>query len=373
MVGGFFDESLEQSQIKTEIVAKYFPTWARVIGSVSSRGDSRGGQVPTRLAYMDLFAGPGRYLDGTESTPLRILRQAIDNPDLSQRLVTVFNDGDADTSRSLETAIATLPGIEKLKHRPVVHNQDVGIEMVRQFEKMKLVPTFFFVDPWGYKGLSLKLVNSVVKDWACEAVFFFNYNRISMGLGNPLVEDHMNALFGEETDALRARIASFSPADRELTIVEWLSNALNPDGRRFVLPFRFRKISGRTSHHLIHVTKHFRGYDIMKDVMAKECSVTEQGVPSFEYSPADERFPTLFELNRPLDDLEGMLKAEFMGRTIPFSQLYEEHSVGRRYVRRNYKDALLKLESAGAIRAVKPGAGSRRAGTFADDLVVSFT
>src|SRR5207248_10024637 len=41
--------------------------------------------------------------------------------------------------------------------------------------------TFLFVDPFGYKGLSLQLVNSVIKDWGCDCVFFFNYNRISMG------------------------------------------------------------------------------------------------------------------------------------------------------------------------------------------------
>ena len=31
------------------------------------------------------------------------------------------------------------------------------------FEKMSLVPTFFFIDPWGYKGLSLRLVNQSKK------------------------------------------------------------------------------------------------------------------------------------------------------------------------------------------------------------------
>ena len=82
----------------------------------------------------------------------------------------------------METAIKSLPGIDKLKYAPQVINQEVGTEIVKRFEEMRLVPTLFFVDPWGYKGLSLKLVNAVVKDWACECVFFFNYNRINAGL-----------------------------------------------------------------------------------------------------------------------------------------------------------------------------------------------
>ena len=74
----------------------------------------------------------------------------------------------------------------------------MGEEIVKMFEEMSLVPTLFFVDPWGYKGLSLRLVNSVLKDWGCDCIFFFNYNRINMGLSNPFVKEHMNALFGEE-------------------------------------------------------------------------------------------------------------------------------------------------------------------------------
>lgn len=84
-----------------------------------------------------------------------------------------------------------------MKHKPIVWNNEVGSEMVKLFSSIKLVPTLFFVDPWGYKGLSLQLVNAVLKDWGCDCIFFFNYNRINMGLTNPMVQEHMAALFGE--------------------------------------------------------------------------------------------------------------------------------------------------------------------------------
>src|ERR1700689_5450320 len=121
--------------------------------------------------------------------------------------------------------------------------------MVRHFESVKLVPTLFFVDPWGYKGLSLQLVNSVLKDWGCDCVFFFNYNRISMGLSNPAVEEHMNALFGKtRADELRSLLEGLSPNDREFLIVEELCKAMGGGESRFVLPFRFLNNTGtRTS------------------------------------------------------------------------------------------------------------------------------
>lgn len=169
----FFDESTDQSQVKTAIVSKYFWAWAHVISpSAKNRG--------TRIAYIDLFAGPGRYKDGTKSTPLLILEQAIANPDWRQLLVTIFNDLDSTNTRSLERAIKDLPGIEKLKYPPEVQNEEVGEKIVAMFERMALVPTLFFVDPWGYKGLSLRLINSVLKNWGCDCIFFFNYNRINV-------------------------------------------------------------------------------------------------------------------------------------------------------------------------------------------------
>ena len=96
---------------------------------------------------------------------------------------------------------------------------------------MKLVPTFFFVDPFGYKGLSLRLVNSVLKNWGCDCVFFFNYNRINMGLGNEAVEQHMNVLFGEKrANKLRQKLATLPSHEREAAIVEALTEALRELG-----------------------------------------------------------------------------------------------------------------------------------------------
>lgn len=62
----------------------------------------------------------------------------------------------------------------------------------------RLFPPSFFVDPWGYKGLSLKLVSAIIKDWGCDCVFFFNYNRVNMGVNNDSIKKHMISLFGEE-------------------------------------------------------------------------------------------------------------------------------------------------------------------------------
>jgi three-Cys-motif partner protein len=367
----FFDETTEQSAIKAKIVSKYFWAWAKVI--IPTVKKSR----RNRIAYIDLFAGPGRYKDGTKSTPLLVLEKAIQDPYMSEMLVTIFNDKNEDHSYSLQQAIDALPGIEKLKYRPIVKNNEVGKEIVAIFSQIRLVPTLFFVDPWGYIGLTLQLINSVLKDWGCDAIIFFNYNRINMGLSNLEVQEHMSALFTEKRVAsLRARLERLRPSERELAIVEDLTNALMELGAKYVLPFCFKNEYGtRTSHHLIFVTKHFRGYEIMKDIMARQSSAADQGVPSFAYSPADRRFPLLFELTRPLDDLETMLLRDFAGRSLSLQAIYEEHCVGKPYILENYQNALRNLECKGKITTEPPAERRpKRKGevTFSKEVTVTF-
>jgi len=362
----FFDESTEQSRVKAAITNKYFWSWAKII---APRAKNRG----TRLAYIDLFAGPGRYKDGSLSTPLLVLKTALEMPDLHDRLITVFNDRDPEAVSALREAVASLEGISSLHHEPRIICEEVGAEIVAQFEKMRLMPTLMFVDPWGYKGLSLRLVQSVLQNWGCDCIFFFNYNRINMGLSNPLVEEHMSALFGDErAAALSATLGSLSPAARELAIVEQLVTAHQEYGATYVLPFRFRNEHGtRTSHHLIFATKNFTAYHIMKDIMAGESSLHVDGVASFEYSAADERFPRLFALTSPLAALGPELLAQFAGRTRTVEQIYREHSVGRPFVKRNYKNLLMQLEQEGAVTAM-PSREARRAGTMGDTVRVRF-
>lgn len=366
----FFNEQKEQSLIKARIVEKYFWAWAKVIISKVKKGSSSN----QKIAYVDLFAGAGRYKDGSKSTPVKVLETAIADPDMRNMLVSIFNDADVENVNSLQQAIDSIPGIENLKYRPQISKYEVGEDIVKTFQSMKLVPTLLFVDPWGYKGLSLQLVNSVVKDWGCDCIFFFNYNRINMGLNNDAVKEHINALFGQvRADQLRERLKTLTPQERELTVVEYICEALKEMGRKYVLPFRFRhEMGNRTSHHLIFVSKHPKGYEIMKEIMAKESSEQTQGVPSFEYNPATLQQPLLFELTRPLDQLESMLLDNFSGKTMTMAEIYDQHHVGKLYIKKNYKDALRNLESQGKITVHPPAGKKRRKGTFADDLKVTF-
>lgn len=362
--GRFFEESTEQSRIKTRIVSKYFFAWAQVIlQAIKERGGDR-------LAFIDLFAGPGRYGDEMPSTPLRVLGSAVKNEDLRKMLVAIFNDAHPDYVRSLKNAIDSTPEFEDFRHVPRVSNYQVGDAIVDRLEEMRLVPTLLFVDPFGYKGLSLRLINSVLRHWGSDCIIFFNYNRINPGITNPAVKEHMDALFGvERAEKLRARLGRLKPVDRERAILEEVAGAFEEMGGRFFLSFRFwKEAENRISHHLIFVSKNFKGYEIMKDIMAKESSSFDQGVPSYEYNPRIGNDALRFEISRPLDELEGQLMDDFAGRTLTMKAIYKEHSVGKPFLKTHYKTVLQNLYAREAIEASeKP-----RKGSFADRIFVTF-
>ncbi len=359
MADDFFDEQEEQSRVKAAIVVDYFIAWANILASRSDR-----------IAYIDLFAGPGRYKDGGESTPLLLLKRIIASPKLAAKTATIFNDSNAEYSRQLQAEIDSLPGIDTLAHPPDVNAEEVGERLAELFSRTRMVPTLTFIDPWGYKGLSRRLIEGVIKNFGCEAVFFFNYNRINAAVDNELVEPHMEALFSPaRLVELRGWLRAAEPASRESLILRALGDSLQELGGELLLPFRFLREGGRVSHYVCFVTKNKVGYAIMKDIMAKHGAVDEDGVPRFEYFPAVKGRQLVFETHRPLLQLPEDLLRTFAGQTLSVQQIFDNHNVGKPFLKKHYKVVLLHMESARRIRC---SPADRTKDTLANKTLVTF-
>jgi three-Cys-motif partner protein len=373
MGDGFFDESTEQSRVKTVIVTKYFWAWSRIIVAQQRKHPQYG----RRLAYVDLYAGPGRYKDGTPSTPLLVLERAVTDPALQTGLITLFNDANASYREALEGHIASLPGIESLRHPPEFLSVPVEQDVVAHLGGVLGMPRLSFVDPWGYKGLTLDLLNWAVGEWGCDCLFFFSYNSINRALTIREVAPHIEGLFGASGAAwLREHLAGLRPREREQTIMGRLRESLSERGVRYVLPFPFLSSTGsKTRHHLVLLTKNATAHAIMKDIMAGVSTRQTEGVASLEHNPADELQPALFDADEPLDQLAQELLHRFAGQTLAVLEVFSRHNYGTPYRLPNYRDALLALEAKGQVRCDRPAsARPKRRGlpTMADDVRVTF-
>lgn len=356
----WYEEQAGGSAVKADIVAAYFDAWGKVMASRNER-----------IAYIDLYAGPGRYESGNDSTPLRVLQKVIEHTALRARTLTFFNDANEEFAQRLKAAIADLPNIESLAHTPDVDIGEVDDHYAELFEGMNTIPVLGFLDPWGYKGLSLRLIQGMIKDFGCEAIFFFNYNRINMAITNPVVTKHMEALFGTERLALlREKVVELNPVERERLITEEMAGGLRDAGAKHLLAFRFRRSNGRLSHILYHVSKHELAYSIMKSVMAKRGIVDDDGVPRFEYIPAGAGAQLMLGEERPIVELERALLTDFAGQTVTVGELCQSHNIGRQFIQSNYKAVIRKLRDEGRIVCARDK--PVRVGQMPDDVVVTF-
>lgn len=268
----FFDEATARSKAKARLVASYFAVWAEtLVGRLDGQGLT---EAP--LAYVDLCAGPGRYEDGTPSTPLLVLAYAVQSPAIAARLITVFNDLNPRHIWDLEQQIAALGGVETLAHQPIYSSQELGADLLAALGDLHDLPALWFVDPWGFKELTLDLFSAPLRGHGAELVFFFNFNRINMALGDPTREPHLSRLFGPGGfAALRSRLSRTRPEDREPLILGQLTSTLRACGAQFVLPFRFYDDDGvRTSHYIVHATSSSLGHYLMADVMSEASDLT---------------------------------------------------------------------------------------------------
>ena len=82
MENNFFAKQTRSSKIKANIVSEYFPKYCKIILK----------KPQTEIRYLDLFAGPGVYEDGSVSTPILVGTACNNNSELKAKVRLIFND-----------------------------------------------------------------------------------------------------------------------------------------------------------------------------------------------------------------------------------------------------------------------------------------
>lgn len=361
----FFEKQSERSYVKSAIVNAYFKTWAGIMLRKMKA---------SRIGYYDLFCGSGRFEDGSESTPIMVLKTAIEDPDICSKLITVFRDRNHDSVSSLSGEIVKIPGIENLLHRPNIAVQELSNLDINWIESAVQIPSLTFFDPWGYKALSIDLIDASLRGRGSECIFFFNYNRVNAALSNSVLEETASKMMSpEEFRKVRDALDSQEPHQRELTIVDALTRSIRSGSGRYVLPFCFEEeVSSKTSHYLIHVTKHGLGYEIMKEVLYKHSDLDAGGVAKFRWVRADRRHESLFPFMSLLEDLPDILARDFAGNEVRFSEIYSPHNWGRKFIKKHYREALKRLSSQGRIEIVAKDGKAPKVGTFPERVLIRF-
>lgn len=342
----FFADQSEQSAVKAHIVSSYFSAWSRVIQKWN-----------TPMAYIDLFCGPGKYENDKPSAPLLIVQNTLANPALFHKMSFVFNDKDSNNTAMLQQSISQLDENAKLKDRLQFYNETVEQDFYSRLNIPANMPVLSFVDPFGYKGLTMNLINRLINNSGSDCIFFFNYNRINMALSsNTKFDEHLKSLFGDNRTAeLKKQLAHQPPERREPIVLNALIDALRENKSNYVLPFKFYSTEMvRTSHFIIFVTKHPLACKIMKQIMYSNSAKDSDGVATFSFE--DSRnfgagFEQLTIFDRPIQSLRDDILRKYTGRTVSVGSICNDVDCdfSSHFVSKNVKDVLKELELEGKI------------------------
>jgi three-Cys-motif partner protein len=209
------------------------------------------------------------------------------------------------------------------------------------------VPTFLFVDPFGYLDPPPDLTSRLLNFWRCETLTFVPTNYIIRFASQPAMETPLDNFFGGP-GWRRARGLAARPA--AAVILEELTARLREDAR-WVRTFEFTTSESQL-YHLFFATNNDRGYQKMKEAM---WAVDPAGGSRFSdmTSPGQE---VMFSDSSDLGLLERQLRARFAANSWHrYASLLEFTWYDTAYLPKHLNDDLERLEARGLLQAIQRG------------------
>lgn len=250
----FFWPYEPQTKIKHFVFKEYFDKWVTIVGKWND------------LNYFDCFAGSGAYIENDEihyGSPILAAEVIEKNKENLDRKVTIV---------LIEQDKNNIENISKLfKHRglntePIIIEGSFDAEINKLLDETKgnLKPTFFFIDPFGFK-IKFQTLQRIMAIPKSEILLNFMFTQVNRFLIDEL-EDTLNDLFGcKDWKDLK----TLSGTEREQGIVNLYRTKLK-EFSKFAFPYRLSfSDRDRTYYYLFHLTNNLKGCSIMKSAFAK--------------------------------------------------------------------------------------------------------
>lgn len=364
----FFEQLQKHSDAKVSILNNYFVPWLRKINLGFNGG---------RCLVIDGFAGPGIYEDGSEGSPFKLLRASLDFYEQCERndwkipsITLLFIEGDKKNYNSLRENISNTfegqfdeDGNFSFEEYPSVKVICINDNFQNAFRAIlegikphrTLIPSFCFVDPFGYKDTPFELFEKYLSNEKAELLFNFMFeeiNRFVTTKNSPKLMETYSKLFGVASiEELQLLIGDNKKEERKNIVVDYYSRQLltNTEAKH-VLNFEFKK-NGRTKMFLFYATKNKIGLQLMKQQMWK---IDDTGLYLFDdRKRADQiqfEFVKDMEDDKIREDLSIILAAVFSGKKVSIELIQDFTLTETIYPIENYmKPALKILERQGII------------------------
>lgn len=335
----------EHTRAKHILLEKYLVAWMPILGKGSSR-----------ICYFDGFAGRGEYIDGTLGSPTIALKVADRLNKYFDKLICYFIEKDKDNFNNLRDVLereqSSIANRQKIEVE--CQNEEFANVIDRIFDSLEegyvLIPSFFFVDPFGFSGIPFSTIARILRNPKTEVFFTFMVRDIARFIELPELEETFNSLFG--TGRWKDILATSQKP--EVALIDLYRQQIHDVAKaKYSYPFRVctsEKV--QTLYYLLHVTNNYKGHSIMKQIMFNQSALGNFAYlgPQDVAARSQMRF---FEINS-IEELKDYLLKRFVGREISYDRIQEEvcdpwYSEPP-YVDKHYREALRQLETEQKIK-----------------------
>jgi len=351
------------TKAKHDLLKNYLAAWFPILSSVSNR-----------ILYIDGFAGPGIYSSGELGSPVYAIKTAYEHmlKDKFKEIVFLFIEKRKDRAEKLKEVLRRefpdLPN-DNIKYFVVSDEFDRTLDKLLadlDSQSSSLAPTFAFIDPFGYSGFPMDLMERLLAQPKCEIFITFMSGFIKRFLDEGK-EEVLTKLFNS-TEWMDIK-KSQNPKDQQVLdlYIKQLKKCCSVE---HVKSFKMINKFNMPIYHLVFCTSNIKGLEVMKKAM---WNVDITG----EYKFADnwdEKQSFLFEFSDKTHWIPQAARAvynEFQGRTTSIPDI-------NRYVIAEtpflfYKSILQYIENniEGSIANVILDR-KRRRGSFPDDCFIVF-
>ena len=275
-----FSETLwdadEHTYAKHEILSRYLDAWLGILG-----------QTRNRIVYVDGFAGPGEYPDGRPGSPVIAIERAMSHVLVDQFKASihfVFIEKRKDRKENLERVLDERFSKKGLRSKGIDYVIIQGefadffsglLDDVERKER-RIVPTFAFLDPFGYSGIPMELIGRFMKYPGCEVLITFMAGFVNRFADDDHAES-MNEVF--YTSGWREVARCRTPDERKSFWKELYQGQLRTaGGASLVKSFEMINKHNQTAYYLVYGTNHWRGLEVMKEAM---CKIDPRGTYQF--------------------------------------------------------------------------------------------
>ncbi len=260
------------TRAKHLVLRSYVDAWFPVMAYAELDARRRHVKIgKPRLLMVDGFAGPGRYLGGEAGSPLIMLDALRSHKAFDQfreiDFIFLFIEYDTRRVGHLEREIAALGQLPPNVH---VHIEPGAFESVfgqvidRISPGRVLVPTFAFIDPFGYSHSPMSLTGRLLGFPRSEALVFLPLSYVARFVGRSGQDAAMMALFG--TERWHEAISLQGLARRQFLLGLFEEQLRAQSNIQYVRSFQLRTQDGN-DYRLVFATGNKKGLALIKTAM----------------------------------------------------------------------------------------------------------